>query len=145
MKRHPSLVPLSRQHHGALLLAQMLKQSAPDYKGMPVEAEDKTRYALEFYEKDLLPHFADEEAVFEKIKNMDAELDRHLQEVIEEHHLLRRLFSELPMHAGDKAYQDVVGQTLEKHVRREDRELFPMIENVVGEAMMESIAAILIH
>ncbi len=145
MKRHPSLIPLSRQHHGALLLAQLLKMAAPDYKGMPADAEGKTRYALEFYNTDLLPHFAAEESVFEKIKNVDSVLDKHLQEVIEEHHLLRSLFEGLAGHAADTNYQDVIGQALEKHVRREDRELFPMIERLVDEAMMDSIAEILNH
>ncbi len=145
MKRHPSLIPLSRQHHGALLLAQMLKIDAPDYKGMPGDARGKTKYALEFYTKELLPHFAAEEAVFKKIKNVDTELDKHLEEVIEEHHSLRLLFEGLAGNAEDTSYQDVIGQVLEKHIRREDRELFPMIERLVGDDMMASIADILNH
>ena len=145
MKRHPSLIPLSRQHHGALLLAQMLKMAAPDYKGMPTDAAGKTSYALEFYTTHLLPHFAAEETVFEKIKNVDSGLDKYLEEIIEEHHLLRRLFEGLAQRAEDTSYQDVIGQALEKHIRREDRELFPMIERLVAEDTMAAIAEILNH
>ena len=145
MKRHPSLIPLSRQHHGALLLAQMLKMTAPDYKGMPADAAGKTSYAQEFYITHLLPHFAAEETVFEKIKNVDSVLDKHLEEVIEEHHSLRLLFEGLVQHSEDTNYQDLIGQALEKHIRREDRELFPMIERLVDEDMMASIADILNH
>ncbi len=143
MKRHPSLIPLSRQHHGALLLAQMLKMTAPDYKGMPADAAGKTSYAQEFYVTHLLPHFAAEETVFEKIKDIDSGLDKHLEEIIEEHHSLRLLFEGLAQHAEDISYQDLIGQALEKHIRREDRELFPMIERLVDEDMMASLAEIL--
>ena len=35
MKRHEALAPLSREHHGTLILAQLLKKGAPVYKGLP--------------------------------------------------------------------------------------------------------------
>jgi len=34
MKRHEALAPFSREHHGALILAQVMKKGAPAYKGI---------------------------------------------------------------------------------------------------------------
>ena len=67
MKRHESLAPLSREHHAALLLAQLLKKNAAAYKGMPADTPGKILYAAEFYSSHLIAHFDDEEKVFEKL------------------------------------------------------------------------------
>ncbi len=145
MKRHPSLIPLSRQHHRALLLAQMLKLSAPDYIGMPTDASGKTLHALTFFASDLLPHFEAEEKIFNMLRNIDPELDIALEQILAEHELLRDLFQSLPRHAADVVYLDSIGQMLENHIRREDRELFPMIERKAPEEVMTTIASILCH
>ena len=49
MKRHPALIPLSREHHGALILARLIQKDAPPYKGLPLEINGKAVYAQEFY------------------------------------------------------------------------------------------------
>lgn len=145
MKRHPSLAPLSRQHHPALILSQLLKKNAPAYKGMPVDTEGKMLYATQFYQSDLVPHFADEEKVFEKLANISPLLDAAMQETIGEHVLLHQLFNGMPGQTDAETYLDVLGHTLEKHIRKEDRELFPMIEQLVDEATMISIDQLLNH
>ncbi|RYF89922.1 MAG: hemerythrin domain-containing protein [Chitinophagaceae bacterium] len=145
MKRHTSLAPLSRQHHHALLLAQLLKTAAPDYKGMPNTPAGKAAYAVEFYKSDLLPHFAAEEAVFEKIMHLDNGLQVMLKEIVAEHAILRHLFEGMVANARDVAYQNEVGMLLEKHIRREERELFPLIERIADEATLASLATILHH
>jgi iron-sulfur cluster repair protein YtfE (RIC family) len=143
MKRHPSLAPLSRQHHGALILAQLLKKNAAVYKGMPNDPGGKAIYAAGFYDNDLLPHFEAEEKLFEKLKGIHAALDKEIKEIIEEHVLLRKLFTCIKDQADMPAYLDVLGHTLEKHIRREDRILFPLIEEVADEAMLLSIAQLI--
>jgi hemerythrin superfamily protein len=143
MKRHPSLAPLSRQHHGALILAQLLKKNAAAYKGMPNDTGGKATYAAGFYHTDLLPHFEAEEKIFEKLKDMDAALDKEIKEIMEEHVLLQKLFEGINDQPDLPAYLDVMGHTLEKHIRREDRILFPLIEQVADEAMLVSIAQLL--
>ena len=145
MKRHPSLAPLSRQHHPALILSQLLKKNAPAYKGMPTDTEGKMLYATEFYHSDLVPHFADEEKVFEKLNNISPLLDTAIKEIVEEHVLLHQLFKGIPGQTDAATYMDVLGHTLEKHIRKEDRELFPMIEQLVDEATMVSINDLLNH
>jgi Hemerythrin HHE cation binding domain len=145
MKRHASLVPLAREHHGGLILAQLLKKNASPYKGMPESIEDKSTYAFAFFNSDLIPHFTAEEKVFASLVNINPELDEKMKVVMEEHVALKKLFSGLQSQRPDAGYLDEIGQALEKHIRKEDRELFPMIEAVVDEATMLSIAQLLNH
>lgn len=146
MKRHDSLAILSRQHHGALILAQLLKKGAPAYKGMPNDTEGKITYASQFYETELLPHFAAEEKVFDTIKGISPELDNAIIEIEEEHALLRKLFGEInEPQAEATQYMDVVGNTLDQHIRKEERQLFPLIESTAGEDKMQEILKLLTH
>ena len=61
MKRHKALIPLSHDHHHGLLLPQLIKKNAPDYKGLPKDLEGKINYTLETYNSSLKNHFDDEE------------------------------------------------------------------------------------
>ena len=145
MKRHESLAPLSREHHAALLLAQLLKKNAAAYKGMPEDTEGKILYAAGFYSSNLIPHFADEEKVFEKLKGKSVHLDDAIKETIAEHVLLRKLFEEIANQQDPLTFNDTLGRSLEKHIRKEERELFPMIENAADETTLASIAKLLHH
>ncbi len=75
MKRHEALIPLSREHHGALLLAQVLKSDVPDYKGMPTLPAEKAAYALETFTNTLQPHFKKEELLMQKVMGRNDDLD----------------------------------------------------------------------
>lgn len=143
MKRHDSLAPLSREHHPALLLAQLLKKSAPAYKGMPADTEGKILYAAEFYSSHLIAHFNDEEKVFEKLKGINSLLDTAIKEIIAEHLVLRKLFEGISNQPDPITYNDTLGHSLEKHIRKEERELFPMIEKSVDETTLATIAQLL--
>ena len=145
MKRHESLAPLSREHHAALLLAQLLKKNAAAYKGMPADTEGKILYAAGFYSSHLIPHFADEEKVFEKLKGKSVHLDDAIKETIAEHVLLRKLFEEIANQQDPLTFNDTLGRSLEKHIRKEERELFPMIENAADETTLAFIAKLLHH
>ena len=48
MKRHKALIPLSHDHHLLLLLAQLIKKNAPDYKGLPKDLKEKLSIQLIF-------------------------------------------------------------------------------------------------
>ena len=65
MKRHEALAPLSREHHEALILAQLLKKGVPAYKGLPTDTAGKISYARQLYADKLRRHFLDEEKILE--------------------------------------------------------------------------------
>ena len=113
MKRHSSLAILSREHHGALILAQLLKKGAPVYKGLPADLDGKADYAIRFYNAELIKHFIEEEqAVIKKIKGINADLDKLADEIAEEHKELRSSFESIK-NANDLAtHLDKLGSAL---------------------------------
>jgi lambda repressor-like predicted transcriptional regulator len=75
MKRHIALIPLSHEHHDALILARLIQKGAPVYKGLPTELAPKAEYALDLYEKKLKTHFIREEEIIPIVAGVSAELD----------------------------------------------------------------------
>ncbi len=140
MKRHPSLAPLSREHHGALILARLLQNNAPIYKGLPADIEGKALYALNFYSNELIRHFADEEKAFKLIKGTTDKIDSLTQAIVNEHKELHTLFETLKNKPPLPSHLDRLGKLLEIHIRKEERELFPLIEENCSEGMMKEIA-----
>ncbi len=145
MKRHESLAILSRQHHAALLLAQLLKKGAPPYRGMPTDNAGKVDYALGFYASDLIPHFAAEEAVLGTVQGIDSRLDELIGDIENEHVELRNLFDTLRNHPQLEEQMNTIGTTLDQHIRKEERQLFPLIEEVAGEEKLQEIMLLLTH
>ncbi len=140
MKRHPSLIPLSRDHHGALILARLLQEDAPPYKELPLDPKGKAEYALKFYREELLEHFAEEEKIIPVVQGISAELDQLMKEMAEEHHELHRLFGLIDKHPDLVRYLDQLGKAMEVHIRKEDRQIFPMIQDNCSEAVLAEIA-----
>ena len=145
MKRHTSLAILSRQHHPALMLCQLLKKGAPEYKGLPTDTAGKIIYASRFYTTELIPHFEAEEKVFATLNGMNIVLDELIAEIVAEHGLLRNKFNGITEQLLPGPYLDDLGMTLEQHIRKEERQLFPLIEATAGEEKMEEILALLTH
>jgi iron-sulfur cluster repair protein YtfE (RIC family) len=140
MKRHPSLIPLSREHHGALLLARLLRKDAPLYKGLPSNAPDKADYALKFYQDEIIGHFAEEEKVISLVKGLNPELDLLIDEMEKEHVQLHELFRLINNNSDLSVHLDKLGRALEDHVRKEERQIFPMIQNSCSEELLNTIA-----
>lgn len=140
MKRHPALSPLSREHHTSLLLAQLLKKDAPAYKGMPTEPPAKAVYAVTMFKQSLQNHFAQEEAMLDKVKNLDPEIHRLANEIISEHALLTSAFLLLDK-TNDNLINtlDDLGRALEQHIRKEERVLFPLIQAHCSEKELKEI------
>ncbi len=145
MKRHESLIPLSREHHGALILARLLQTGAPAYKGLPADPAGKAHYALRFYEDELAQHFIQEEKIISVVKDINPRLDSMLREMAEEHVILRGLFSQLKDPADLSAHLDQLGKSLEKHVRKEEREIFPLIQDSCSPHILAELGALFLE
>lgn len=139
MKRHETLAPLSREHHAALILAQLLKINAPAYKGLPENTEDKAVYAANFYIENLQKHFLQEEILLEKVKEYHNEIKKLAAEIINEHQQLKIIFTSLDKSENLAATLDVLGRALENHIRKEERVLFPLIQKHCPEDIMNGI------
>jgi iron-sulfur cluster repair protein YtfE (RIC family) len=139
MKRHETLAPLSREHHDALILAQLLKKNAPVYKGLPQLPKDKAKYATGFYHSNLQQHFKQEEQMLHKVKQYNSKIEEITAEIIYEHEQLTQLFISLDKTAGLEATMDTLGKALEAHIRKEERTLFPLIQEHCPEEILNSI------
>ena len=134
MKRHSALYTLSHDHHQGLILAQQLKKGAPQYKGMPSTLEAKKEYTLAFYKSELVKHFSDEEKIlFPVVKNRNAKIDNLIENIISEHRKMESLISDLNNTDNLEFVLNELGILLEKHIRKEERELFVEIEKLLSE------------
>ena len=141
MKRHPALYTLSHDHHQGLILAQQLKKGAPQYKGMPSTIEGKKEFAISFYNTELVRHFEDEEKIlFPSSSGRTEEIDRMISEIISEHRKMERLINALDNKDNLESTMDELGWLLEKHIRKEERELFVEIEKKLSDSELNSIS-----
>lgn len=139
MKRHEALAPLSREHHEALILAQLIKKNAPVYKGLPTTETEKAVYALNVFTLSLQQHFSKEEAMLEIVKHINGAIDIVSNEIIEEHTHLKAAFRLLVHSTNLETDLDNLGQLLDKHIRKEERILFPLLQENCTEEMFQKI------
>lgn len=127
MKRHPALEQLSRDHHQALVVAQWLKR-ADD------EGADQARAGfLDYWERDGGDHFREEEEIL--LPALARFTDPHqplIGRLLTDHVSIRSRAGELRDGASLQELH-ALGEELDRHVRREERELFPLIERVMPE------------
>lgn len=140
MKRHPALISLSQDHHQGLLLAQLLKKNAPEYKGLPADRLGKMKYAIEVYKNELDQHFKEEEEiVFPYLKNKDKDIDELVCEILSEHDILKSSILSLKDDDNLIDQMDKIGHLLEAHIRKEERVLFEKIPQVLSEDELKII------
>ncbi len=140
MKRHTSLAILSREHHHALILAQLLKKGAPIYKGLPTDLNGKAEYAFQFYHDELIKHFdAEERSIIKKIRGINADLDRLCDEIVTEHQYLKGLFTSIKNTIDLATQLDKTGYALELHIRKEEREFFPLVQELCSAKLLSEI------
>lgn len=135
MKRHPSLVPLSHDHHHALVEARRLGRGAD---GEESERRASTAGFLRFFSTETVKHFREEEErLFPALVGGDEAggelLVRALLEHQRIHALVGRLERGLAAGEANAASMRELAELLESHVRLEERRLFPLIEAVVSE------------
>jgi iron-sulfur cluster repair protein YtfE (RIC family) len=134
VKRHPALIRLSREHYLGLLLAQQMKHGAAPYKGYPADTEGKIKFLFSDYEEKLKPHFAAEENIlFPAVKNLTPQISSLVDELIEEHRKIFLLVEEVKSATDKKEQLNIIGVLLEQHLRKEERQLFEMIQQTMIE------------
>ena len=128
MKRHPALIPLSHDHHHALVEARRLRRAADgDEDPGPVAAA-----FVEFFAAETVPHFREEEeTLFPLVVDSD-EARPLIVEALLDHQRLHALVAELQGSTDVRRAMRELGELLEAHVRREERALFPLIERLAA-------------
>lgn len=131
MKRAEALVPLSRQHHEALVLAR--RACEPERPGAePVALRE---HLLERAAAHFEPHFTLEEQVLLPALVAAGAAD-DAAEVLRQHEDLRALMARL--RAGELAALPLWGEAMMRHVKWEERTLFPRAERLLDLQRLEA-------
>jgi hemerythrin-like domain-containing protein len=134
MKRNVNLIELSRDHHFGLLLGWKIRQGIKNNADPNVIAQ----YVSYFSENSLLPHFQEEEQGLLAPLSPD---DPHRQQVLTDHQKIRELVQRIS--SGESA-EDLLMQLatlVDDHIRYEERELFPYLEQTLRAEELEAIGA----
>jgi len=141
-RRHDALIPLSRDHHLALAQARRLENAAGVGDGAA-----RTRMAddfINFYLGRLLRHFHEEEELFfAPLVDLEAAQDlvmRAVREHLQVHAAARELISQISRGESDPQTLVRLSKMLTAHVRFEEKELFPLVEEMVPEATLAELA-----
>lgn len=138
--RHESLKPLSRHHMIALLLALNLRRVGTEKsKSTPEEMQIKLK---EFWLPNGQAHFREEEEILVPTFAQHREADiPEVQDMLMEHVKIRALIDTiLRMEEIDISVMHQLGELLDLHIRKEERILFPMIEQALPEEVLKEMA-----
>lgn len=138
MKRHNALIPLSHDHHHGLLLSQLLKNDAPKYKGLPTDVQGKIEYLDNAYKTELKPHFKNEEEIlFPFVRGKDSNLDALIDELLDQHIKIEQLYEQVKTSDEKIDTMNDFALLLGEHIRLEEREVFPLIQELFGDQLEE--------
>jgi iron-sulfur cluster repair protein YtfE (RIC family) len=140
--RHPSLIPLSHDHHHGLALAlRCRKQALGHIKPMGTAGlHERATEVLAFYDSNLIAHFrAEEEVLFPALRAAAPQTGPMIEQLLKDHERIRESMIQLKGGAGLAKLLFDLGDLLEHHIRREERELFPLFEQQVNASEAESI------
>ena len=146
MKRHASLVPLSRDHHFGLVMAQrlILGRATNPRADWPAERERQVPRLLAFFASDLRPHFEIEEAhVFPAAGPALAAGARQVQALLADHDAMRAMIRGLeadPVTGLDERLP-AFGHLLKAHIHKEERQLFEQMQAACPTAELETLGA----
>jgi hemerythrin-like domain-containing protein len=134
MKRHPALIPLSRDHHDGLVQAVRLRRAAAD--GDASARLVAAREFVEFFRDEERVHLRDEEEelfplFLRHVQSQPAPLREARVHHVQLEGFARKLGIAVAAGIVDREALDAAGALLEAHIRLEERQLFPLIEELV--------------
>ena len=131
MRRDPSLIPLSQQHHNGLALCVLTRRSLAEDSSAQNIARLAQR-AVDRYELELVNHFEIEEQVlFPACGPMPI-----ISELLGEHRSIEGLIIQLRS-APSAALLEQFCMLLSTHIRREENELFEHIQSALPREVLE--------
>jgi len=141
MQRHEALAGLSEEHHHGLVWSRRLRKlTSRDTEQSLREVIDQF---LQVWEQEINPHFRREEEILLPVfARTDMYWAESIREMLRQHVLLRRdvwLIKEDPQpHIIQR-----IGDLLQEHIRLEEREVFPLIQQHAEEHLLARIGELL--
>ena len=137
MKRNKILLELSRDHHHGLLLGWKIKQGLKRNVALDTIAD----YVVYFSQKALFPHFDEEES---QVLAFLYTNDEYYRRTKTEHDEIRNLVASIDQNVlADEILLLDLAEKLEAHIRFEEREMFPYIENTLSPEQLEQMGKLI--
>ncbi len=137
MRRDPSLIPLSQQHHNGLALGVLTRRSLA-HDSSPDNIAKLARRAVDRYDLELANHFEiEEQLLFPAIQTALGPLPL-VAELIAEHRRMEELVSQLRA-APSCLLLEQLCDLLTAHIRREENELFQMAQAQLPAPVLEGL------
>lgn len=139
IKRDVRLVKLSRDHHAGLLFCWKLRQGVKYH----IETDRLVRYIKYFWAHHFSGHFKEEEEIlFIPVKK-----DKEVQKALADHQKIK-IFIEKINVSGMEDEGDILlelADTVDEHIRFEERVLFPHLQEKLSERQLEKIGEQFVH
>jgi hemerythrin-like domain-containing protein len=137
MLRDPSLIPLSQQHHNGLALGVLTRRSlAADPS--PANIARLARRAVDRYEVELANHFEIEEQILFPAIEEALGPQTLVAELIVQHREMEDLIAGLRVDPT-AALLERLCELLTTHIRREENELFQMVQARLPAAVLHEV------
>jgi hemerythrin-like domain-containing protein len=140
MLRDKNLIPLSRQHQHALALCVRLDRAL---RADETDLESWQAEMAQIFEQEISIHFAAEEGQLFPAAAQFPELRTVVQELLDEHALLRDFFAGAQSRSLDRTALSSFAGQLAQHIRKEERQLFEGMQKVMSAAELETVGAAL--
>jgi hemerythrin-like domain-containing protein len=136
-KRYESIIPLSREHHYALLLCLRIHRGLEKHSRRADWLNEEARKTVRFFESSLVSHFEAEETILFPAMHDMAEANLLIADLLKEHEELRTRIETINKIRGLEAAEELkaYADLLESHIRKEERQLFPLYEARVASAI----------
>lgn len=133
MLRDQNLIPLSHQHQRALALCVRIDRASPigDADLMAWQAE-----IAQHFQTEILIHFATEENILFPAARRFPALVPLVEELLLDHFLLRESFAKAEAHAMSIADLSAFAACMSSHIRKEERQLFERLQELMDEEQM---------
>ena len=143
MRRHPALIPLSRDHHDGLVQAVRLRRAAAD--GDASARLAAAREFVAFFRNEERFHLRDEEEelfplLLRHVRSQPALLREARGQHVQLEGFARTLDIAVAAGSVDRETLSAAGGLLEAHIRLEERQLFPLIEELVPDDELRRLA-----
>ena len=132
LRRNENLVKLSKDHHAGLLFCWKIRQGIKYH----IETNRMIKYVKYFWDHHLAAHFKEEEEfLFPPLK------DKEVQKALDDHQKIKIFVGKIAV-TGMEREQGVLlelADTLDNHIRYEERILFPHLQEKLSEEQLKKI------
>jgi iron-sulfur cluster repair protein YtfE (RIC family) len=138
LKRNENLLKLSRDHHAGLLFCWKIRQGVKYH----IETDRMIKYVKYFWNHHLATHFKEEEEfVFPPLH------DAEVQKALDDHQKIKTFVDTVEV-SGMESEDDVLlelADTVDNHIRYEERILFPHLQEQLSDEQLEIIGEQIIN